>query len=77
MVTSAWVGKNKRKTNMKLIKLLTVGIFSLAIITAPVFANETDTKAKDACKDGAHKCCADAKKEGKACEKCTKKEEKK
>ena len=66
---------------MKLIKLITVGLFTLALIAGPAaFASEKSCceKAKEAGKECAHKCCVEAAKAGKACEKCSgKKEEKK
>ena len=46
-------------------KKLIVGLFVLALIASPVFAGE------------GHECCDKAKKEGKTCEKCTKKDDKK
>lgn len=66
---------------MKLIKMITVAAFTMALLAGPAFAAEDKTcceKAKEANKDCAHKCCVDAKKDGKTCEKCNpKKEEKK
>lgn len=65
---------------MKLIKMITVAAFALALLAGPAFAGDKTCceKAKEASKDCAHKCCADAKKDGKTCEKCNpKKEEKK
>ncbi len=66
---------------MKLIKMLTVGLFTLALIAGPAaFAGEKSCceKAKAEGKDCTHKCCVDAKKDGKVCEKCNgKKDEKK
>lgn len=66
---------------MKLIKVLTVGIFALALIVGPAaFAGEKSCceKAKADGKECTHKCCVEAAKAGKACEKCGgKKEEKK
>lgn len=65
---------------MKLIKMITVAAFALALLAGPAFAGDKTCceKAKEANKDCAHKCCADAKKDSKTCEKCNpKKEEKK
>jgi hypothetical protein len=76
-----WATNKKRKATMKTIKMLTVGIFSLALIAGPAaFAGEKNCceKAKEAGKECAHKCCVEAAKAGKACEKCGgKKDEKK
>ncbi len=66
---------------MKLIKTLSVGFFALALIAGPAaFASEKNCceKAKADGKECTHKCCVEAAKAGKACEKCGgKKEEKK
>lgn len=78
---------------MKLIKLLSVIACSLALIASPAMAQDSAKKEKKlkgkivagSCCDKAakksadcsHPCCVDAKKEGKVCEKCNKKEEKK
>lgn len=64
---------------MKFIKLLTVTAFTLALLASPMFAGEKSCceKAKEAGKECTHKCCADAHKDGKTCEKCNKKDEKK
>jgi hypothetical protein len=65
---------------MKLIKLLTVATFALALWAGPALADDKTCceKAKDAGKECAHKCCVEAKKDGKACDKCSgKKDEKK
>ena len=61
--------------------MLTVGLFTLALIAGPAAfaADKTCCEtAKEAGKECAHKCCVEAAKAGKACEKCNpKKEEKK
>ena len=65
---------------MKLIKLLTVAAFAMAVLTGPAFAADKTCceKAKEAGKECAHKCCVEAKKASKTCEKCSpKKVEKK
>lgn len=65
---------------MKLIKLLTVAAFAMAVLAGPAFAADKTCceKAKEAGKECAHKCCVEAKKASKTCEKCSpKKEEKK
>jgi len=65
---------------MKLIKLLTVGMFAFALLLTPAFAADSCCdKAKAKGEECAHKCCVDAKKDGKICEKCNgkKSEEKK
>jgi hypothetical protein len=68
---------------MKLIKLITVTAFAMALLTGPTFAADKTEKtccekAKEAGKECTHKCCVAAKKEGKNCESCNpKKEEKK
>ena len=65
---------------MKLIKLLTVAAFAVALLVGPAFAEEKSCcdKAKEAGKDCTHKCCVEAKKDGKVCEKCNpKKDDKK
>ena len=63
---------------MKTLKLLTIGLFSLALMAAPAFAGESCCeKAKAEGKECSHKCCVAAKKDGKVCEKCSPKEEKK
>lgn len=65
---------------MKMIKLMVVTVFALALLGGPAFAGDKSCceKAKEAGKDCTHKCCADAKKDGKTCEKCNpKKDEKK
>lgn len=55
---------------MKLIKFLTIGVFALALMSAPAFAESCCEKAKKAGKECDHKCCVEAKKAGKTCEKC-------
>lgn len=56
---------------MKLIKSLIVGLFALALVAAPAFAGESCCdKAKAKGEECKHKCCVEAKKEGKVCEKC-------
>ena len=63
---------------MKLIKLVTVGLFTIALVAGPAaFAAEKSCceKAKDASKECKHKCCVEATKAGKACEKCNGKKE--
>lgn len=62
---------------MKLIKMLTVGMFALALIASPAFAAEKSCceKAKEAGKECTHKCCVEAHKDGKTCEKCAGKHE--
>ena len=65
---------------MKLIKMLTVGLFTLALIAGPAaFAGEKSCceKAKEAGKECTHKCCVEATKAGKACEKCNPKKDEK
>lgn len=65
---------------MKLIKILTVGLFTLALVAGPAaFANEKSCceKAKADGKECAHKCCVEAAKAGKACEKCSGKKDEK
>jgi hypothetical protein len=65
---------------MKLIKLLTVAAFAMAVLAGPAFAADKTCceKAKEAGKECAHKCCVEAKKASKTCEKCSpKKVEKK
>lgn len=68
-----------QRLDMKLIKMITVAAFTMALLAGPAFADEKTCceKAKEAGKDCAHKCCVEAKKEGKSCEKCGKKDEKK
>jgi hypothetical protein len=61
---------------MKLIKVLSVGMFALALMAAPAFAGESCCdKAKAKGEECKHKCCVAAKKDGKACEKCSAKKE--
>lgn len=66
---------------MKLIKMLTVGFFTLALLAGPAaFAGDKNCceSAKAEGKTCTHKCCVEAAKAGKACEKCGgKKDEKK
>ena len=64
---------------MKLIKMLAVGMFALALIVSPAMAGEKSCceKAKEAGKDCAHKCCVEAHKAGKTCEKCNAKKDEK
>ena len=67
---------------MKLIKLLSVIVCSLALIAGSAMAEGKKKscceKAKAEGKDCTHPCCVEAKKDGKVCEKCNpKKEEKK
>ena len=58
---------------MKLIKSLIVGMFALALIASPAFAETCCDKAKAAGKECTHKCCVEAKKAGKTCDKCCEK----
>ena len=60
---------------MKPIKFLIVGVFALALIAAPAFAETCCEKAKAAGKECEHPCCANAKKDGKVCEKCNPKKD--
>lgn len=62
---------------MKSIKFLIVGVFALALMAAPAFAETCCEKAKKDGKECDHKCCVEAKKAGKVCEKCNPKTEKK
>jgi hypothetical protein len=65
---------------MKLIKSLTVGLFALALIAGPAaFAADKSCceKAKAAGKECAHKCCVEATKAAKVCEKCNHKKDEK
>lgn len=65
---------------MKLIKLMVVTVFALALLGSPAFAGEKSCceTAKEAGKACTHPCCEKAKKDGKTCEKCNpKKDEKK
>lgn len=68
---------------MKLIKLLSVIICSLALVAGTAFAEGKEgkksccEKAKAAGKECTHPCCVEAKKAGKKCEKCSAKKEKK
>ena len=69
-----------RKEVMKSIKYLSLIVcaFALAIGTANVSAESCCDKAKKAGKECDHKCCVEAAKNKKTCEKCNpKKEEKK
>lgn len=62
---------------MRAIKFLSIGLFSLALLGLPAFAETCCEKAKakgEACK---HACCVEATKAGKVCEKCNPKPEKK
>jgi hypothetical protein len=61
---------------MKAIKFLTVGLFMLALIACPVFAESCCDKAKSEGKECIRKCCSEARKAGKVCEKCNPKSEK-
>jgi hypothetical protein len=62
---------NKLKLTMKLTKLFIAGMFALALLAAPAFAGESCCdKAKAKGEECKHKCCVDAKKDGKTCEKC-------
>jgi hypothetical protein len=65
---------------MKSIKLFLVIAAALAVCTSGALAHCGSCgadKAKKEGKCGSHKCCAEAKKAGKACEKCAPKEDKK
>ncbi len=77
---------------MKLIKLLAVAACAFALVTSSSMAQEKKAEKKlkgkvvaGSCCDKkikagetcSHPCCVDAAKEGKVCEKCNKKEEKK
>ena len=56
---------------MKFTKSLIVGLFALALIAAPAFAGDSCCdKAKAKGEECKHKCCVEAKKDGKTCEKC-------
>ena len=57
---------------MNITKLLTLGAFALAILTAPAMAESCCDKAKAAGKECTHPCCVAATKDGKVCEKCNK-----
>jgi hypothetical protein len=81
-------GDHRKKTNMKLIKSLTVFACAFALLaTVSVRADDAPKKASDlpACcakakkagKECTHKCCQAAAKDGKTCEKCAKKSAKK
>lgn len=63
---------------MNITKLLTATAFAFALLTSQAAATCCD-KAKAEGKECAHKCCQDAVKAGKVCEKCNppKKDEKK
>ena len=61
---------------MKFSKSLIVGLFAFALLAAPVFAGDSCCdKAKAKGEECKHKCCVDAKKEGKVCEKCNPKKD--
>lgn len=65
---------------MKLTKLFIAGMFAFALLLTPAFAGDSCCdKAKAKTEECKHKCCVDAKKDGKTCEKCNSKksEEKK
>ncbi len=69
---------------MKMIKLMVVTVFALALLGGPAFASDKSCceKAKEDGKTCTHPCCEKAAKDGKTCEKCNpkkddKKEEKK
>lgn len=60
---------------MKIIKLLTVGAFAAAMMTASTFGTDDPhakccVAAKKAGKECDHPCCVQAKKDDKACQKC-------
>jgi len=64
---------------MKLIKILSVAAFALALLAGPVMAdNDKPAEKKQTCcekakaegKECKHKCCVAAHKDGKSCEKC-------
>jgi hypothetical protein len=66
---------------MKSIKLFLVIAAALAVCTSGALAHcgncGSDKAKKEGKCDKSHKCCAEAKKAGKTCEKCAPKEEKK
>lgn len=62
---------------MKVIKLLVLSVFALSLLGSPAFAETCCEKAKAKGEECKHKCCVAAQKEGKACEKCSPKAEKK
>ena len=64
---------------MNITKLLTATAFAFAVLVSPASAAPCCDKAKADGKECAHKCCQDAVKAGKVCEKCNppKAEEKK
>ena len=55
---------------MNITKLLTAAAFAFAIFAAPALAETCCEKAKAAGKECEHKCCVQAKKDEKVCEKC-------
>lgn len=57
---------------MKLLKITVVALFATALLAGSAFAGDKTCceKAKAEKKDCTHKCCVDAKKAGKTCEKC-------
>jgi hypothetical protein len=55
---------------MKTLKALTVGLFVLALMGTPAFAETCCEKAKAKGEECKHKCCVAAAKDGKTCEKC-------
>mgnify|MGYP003349139935 CR=1 FL=1 len=68
------------KGKMKVLKTLCAAVIAMALLTGVSFAAEKSCCEKAAAegKECTHKCCVEAKKAGKTCEKCNgKKEDKK
>jgi len=66
-----------KQLTMKTIKVLTAALFTIALLASPVLAETCCEKAKAKGEECKHKCCVEAAKAGKVCEKCNPKTEKK